>query len=213
MYQFQLYNGLCLGKPFTFVQVNFCVQCNNLCEHFDGSSKYNFLSCSSITLQKHLKNLCLCWPGYFDYKLNLSYLSICGDQTQLLNKILMMVKMIHLRNIINVNLQVKMNVNLFQRQMLSKQRELLINQGYYQLHINFYWQQKMNNEMMIIFLMDIIFFNLNIIIFVFIEIKGFDIYMMKKMVGIQKELNVNLYVKMEQLLKKKNNALIQIYIL
>ncbi|CAD8087586.1 unnamed protein product [Paramecium primaurelia] len=78
--QFYLQNGICLCKPFTFYQVNTCVQCNKYCENCYGNSKYNCLTCVEDYHRAISKNQCLCQPGYYDDGINLPCLPICGDQ-------------------------------------------------------------------------------------------------------------------------------------
>ncbi|CAD8195876.1 unnamed protein product [Paramecium pentaurelia] len=78
--QFQLQNGICFCKPFTFLQGNVCIQCNKFCEHCFGTSKYDCLSCVQEYHRSIQRNQCLCQPGYQDDEINLPCLPICGDQ-------------------------------------------------------------------------------------------------------------------------------------
>ncbi|CAD8104073.1 unnamed protein product [Paramecium primaurelia] len=77
---FYLSNGICLCNPFTFFQVNTCVQCNKYCENCFGNSKQNCLTCVNDYHRGIQRNQCLCLPGYYDDGINLPCLPICGDQ-------------------------------------------------------------------------------------------------------------------------------------
>ncbi|CAD8134923.1 unnamed protein product [Paramecium pentaurelia] len=78
--QFQLTNGICLCKPFTYLLGNTCIQCNRYCESCFGATSLNCLSCIKEFHRSIQQNQCLCNPGYYDDGINLICLPKCGDQ-------------------------------------------------------------------------------------------------------------------------------------
>ncbi|CAK90082.1 unnamed protein product (macronuclear) [Paramecium tetraurelia] len=78
--QFNLSNGICLCKPFTFLLGNTCVQCNKYCEYCFGDSQYNCLTCVRDYHRGIQRKQCLCLTGYYDDGINLPCLPVCGDE-------------------------------------------------------------------------------------------------------------------------------------
>ncbi|CAD8171155.1 unnamed protein product [Paramecium pentaurelia] len=76
---FQLQNGICQCRPFTFFQDNNCIKCNKYCENCYGDSQDNCITCVNDFHRSIQRNQCICQPGYYDDGINLPCLPICGD--------------------------------------------------------------------------------------------------------------------------------------